>query len=105
MKPPKKAFLLTKEEKEIEKDIEAGLYVPVSSEKRKLIEMAMRKAKKDETISLRLNGPDLIDIKQVAVEEGLPYQTLISSILHKYVTNQLIEDRAVKKVVSVLKTK
>jgi predicted DNA binding CopG/RHH family protein len=44
---------------------------------------------KDKRISIRVYGEDLERIKQIAYKEGLPYQTLITSILHKYATGQL----------------
>lgn len=46
---------------------------------------------KDKKISLRLSSLDLEALQAKAIEEGIPYQTLISSILHKYVTGRLIE--------------
>lgn len=44
-------------------------------------------------IGLRLDAQDLMKIRAKAVREGIPYQTLISSIVHKYVTGQLAEMR------------
>jgi predicted DNA binding CopG/RHH family protein len=46
---------------------------------------------KDKRITLRLSSIDLESIQTIAVEEGIPYQTLISSILHKYVTGRLVD--------------
>lgn len=46
---------------------------------------------KDRRVNIRLSTPDLMDIQEKAAEEGLPYQTLIASILHKYVSGRLIE--------------
>lgn len=46
---------------------------------------------KDKKITLRLSSPDLEALQAKAIEEGIPYQTLISSILHKYVTGRLVE--------------
>jgi len=46
---------------------------------------------KDRRVNIRLSTPDLIDIQERAAEEGLPYQTLIASILHKYVSGKLVE--------------
>lgn len=44
---------------------------------------------KDARINIRLSGADLNLIKRLAVQEGIPYQTFISSILHKYATGRL----------------
>jgi predicted DNA binding CopG/RHH family protein len=46
---------------------------------------------KDKKITLRLSSLDLEALQAKAFEEGIPYQTLISSILHKYVTGRLVE--------------
>ena len=46
---------------------------------------------KDHRINIRLTKNDLDCIKLKAVEEGIPYQTLVSSIIHKYVTGKLTE--------------
>jgi predicted DNA binding CopG/RHH family protein len=45
--------------------------------------------RKDAKINIRLTHHDIEGLRRIAVREGLPYQTLIASILHKYVTNQL----------------
>ncbi len=46
---------------------------------------------KDRRINIRLSSGDLNDIQVKALEEGVPYQTLIASVLHKYVTGRLAE--------------
>ncbi len=46
---------------------------------------------KDRRVNIRLSTPDLKDIQEKAVEEGIPYQTLIASVLHKYISGRLIE--------------
>jgi predicted DNA binding CopG/RHH family protein len=46
---------------------------------------------KDKRINIRLSSPDLMDIQARALEEGLPYQTFIASILHKYASGRLHE--------------
>lgn len=46
---------------------------------------------KDRRVNIRLSSGDLSDIQVKALEEGVPYQTLIASILHKYVTGRLAE--------------
>ena len=48
-------------------------------------------------ITIRLNGDVLSQIRQLAQEEGLPYQTLISSVLHKYTTGRLVDRKYVDK--------
>src|ERR1035437_9709231 len=46
---------------------------------------------KDRRINIRLSSPDLMDIQARALEEGIPYQTFIASILHKYASGRLFE--------------
>ena len=64
-------------------------------EKEKLHHLTMLKQaasnylKKDKRISIRVYGSDLENIKRLALNEGLPYQTLITSILHKFATGQI----------------
>ena len=47
---------------------------------------------KDKRINIRLSSRDLEDVQTRAAEEGMPYQTLIASVLHKYVSGRLIEN-------------
>jgi len=47
--------------------------------------------KKNKVISIKLSEKDYIDIHSKSIEENIPYQTLISSIIHKYLTGKLIE--------------
>lgn len=60
-------------------------------EKEKLIarKTAIKTLRKDVRINIRLTSNDLSNIKQKAAYEGLPYQTLIASILHKYAAGHL----------------
>jgi predicted DNA binding CopG/RHH family protein len=51
-------------------------------------------AVKDRRVNIRLSSGDLSDIQVRALEEGVPYQTLIASVLHKYVTGRLAEQPA-----------
>ena len=46
---------------------------------------------KEKRINIRLSTPDLMDIQARALEEGMPYQTLIASVLHKFVSGRLVE--------------
>jgi len=48
-------------------------------------------AVKDRRVNIRLTSGDLSDIQARALQEGIPYQTLIASVLHKYVTGRLVE--------------
>lgn len=46
---------------------------------------------KDKRVNIRISSRDLEDIQAKAAEEAIPYQTLMSSVLHKYVTGRLVE--------------
>ncbi len=46
---------------------------------------------KDRRVNIRLSSGDLSDIQVRALQEGIPYQTLIASVLHKYVSGQLAD--------------
>jgi predicted DNA binding CopG/RHH family protein len=77
------------EEKKLAKAYDRGEFKPVKDQKgakRNAVQAARRYMRKDERINIRLSTADLEMLKRRAVEEGLPYQTLIASILHKYVS-------------------
>lgn len=46
---------------------------------------------KDKRVNIRMSSSDLRDIQAKALEEGMPYQTLIASVLHKYASGKLAE--------------
>ncbi len=65
--------------------------VATKSELAKFKAAARATAIKDRRVNIRLSSGDLNDIQIKALEEGMPYQTLIASVLHKYVTGRLAE--------------
>jgi predicted DNA binding CopG/RHH family protein len=65
--------------------------IATKSELAKFKAAARATAIKDKRVNIRLSSGDLQDIQVKALEEGLPYQTLIASVLHKYVTGRLAE--------------
>ena len=65
--------------------------VATKAELAKFKAAARATAVKDRRVNIRLSSGDLQDIQVKALEEGLPYQTLIASVLHKYVTGRLAE--------------
>lgn len=70
--------------------------VATKAELAKFKAAARATAIKDRRVNIRLSSGDLSDIQVKALEEGVPYQTLIASVLHKYVTGRLAEPRATK---------
>ena len=68
--------------------------VATKDELARLKAAARATAIKDRRVNIRLSSCDLNDIQVKALEQGMPYQTLIASILHKYVTGRLAEPAA-----------
>lgn len=64
---------------------------PSKAELRRFKEAAKATFIKDRRVNVRLSSPDLMDIRARAAEEGVPYQTLIASVLHKFVSGRLLE--------------
>ena len=89
-----KKVILDQEEKDILEAYDKGELKPVRNKKAetaKLRQYAINTLQKNKRINIRLSERDLFGIQTRASEEGLPYQTLISSILHKYLTGSLRE--------------
>jgi len=85
----KKKTMLDKDEDELIAAYDRGAFRPVKSQERarqEAMEAARRYTRKDARINIRLSTADLEMLKRRAAEEGLPYQSLIASILHKYVS-------------------
>jgi predicted DNA binding CopG/RHH family protein len=81
---------LDKEEKELIESIEKGEWKTINKkEHAKYISAADESLKKSKRINIRLSSKDLHDVQLKAIEEGLPYQTLITSLIHKYVSGKL----------------
>jgi len=87
---------LDKEEKEILDSFERGEWKSISNVKAEIKKhqtYARNTLKKDKRVNIRISSKDLEEIQAIAIEDGVPYQTLISSILHRYVTGRLIDKR------------
>jgi len=81
------------EEKQLIAAYERGEFRPVKDQKgakQTALQAARRYMRKDARINIRLSTADLEMLKQRAVEEGLPYQTLIASVLHKFVSGSAV---------------
>ena len=72
-------------------DFEAGEFQSVLTPQRRkqLAKMAEETLKREQSIEIRISSQDLAVIQRQALEEGVPYQTLVSSILHQYVSGNL----------------
>ena len=90
---------LSKEERELLGSVESGEFTSTLTEARReeLEAAATNTFKKDKRINIRISNRDLIAVQSRAFEEGIPYQTLVSSIIHKYVSGSLRDIAANKK--------
>jgi predicted DNA binding CopG/RHH family protein len=89
-----KGLKLDAEELQILEDLERGELVSIRDfkrEKRALEEAATRTLQKDKRINIRISSRDLDAIRKRAARDGIPYQTLISSTLHKFASGRLKE--------------
>ncbi len=90
---------LDSEEKEILKAFESGQLKRVKGVSEKIEQhqkIAEATFKKDARINIRLSSKDLRALQARALKEGIPYQTLVSSVLHKFVDGQLVDKAANK---------
>lgn len=84
-----KKYQLDREERKILDAIESGKWETIKPKKADLqryAQIAKNTLRKDQRMNIRISKADLNRIKAKAAEEGLPYQTLVSSILHKFVS-------------------
>ncbi|GMQ84396.1 MAG: CopG family antitoxin [Gammaproteobacteria bacterium] len=99
---------LDAEEKEILEAFEAGKLKKSQNSKRQIkqhMEAAAATFKKDARINIRLSSRDLRSLQAKALMEGMPYQTLVSSILHKFIDGQLVDKSANKAFQRTQKTR
>lgn len=85
---------LTEEERALLESVERGEWRRVrglSMEKRRYETIARATLRKDRRVNIRMTERDLVRFKKKAAEEGLPYQTLISSVLHKYIAGHFVD--------------
>ncbi len=85
---------LTNEEKDILGSVERGEWrrIPDFKREAKRYQLAAQATlRKDKRVNIRMTERDLLHLQKKAVGEGLPYQTLISSVLHKYLNGRLVE--------------
>ena len=83
---------LDPQEKAIVDSVERGQWRSVRGlpeERKRYARYAAATFRKDRRVNIRISGKDLQAIQKRAIEEGLPYQTLISSLIHKYVSGRL----------------
>lgn len=82
-----KYFILSEEEEQILKDYEEGKLTSIDNleeEKKRYQKIAKATLNKTKNINIRLSEKDLRKLKAKAMEEGIPYQTLVGSVLHRF---------------------
>ena len=87
---------LSNEEKQLLDSLEAGEWESVPqlrSEIRKHGQYAKNTMRKDKRVNIRISSRDLEQLQTMAMEDGIPYQTLMSSILHRFLTGKLAEPK------------
>jgi predicted DNA binding CopG/RHH family protein len=87
---------LDREEVELLDSYDAGEWRTIEgweAEAKTYQDYARATVKKDRRVNIRISSKDLEEIQKRALEEGIPYQTLIASVLHKYVSGRLLERR------------
>jgi len=84
-------FLAAYESGELQSDM-------TPSRKKYIEQLAAQTFKKDKRINIRISGRDLAVLQRRALEEGMPYQTLVSSVLHKYISGSLYDVTANKTI-------
>jgi predicted DNA binding CopG/RHH family protein len=89
-------------EQEMEDNIDN--FTQIGAAKKTVIENIIDKANEKRSISIRLKNSDLYQLKLRADTEGLPYQTLLSSIVHKFVTDQLVDKKSIIKGIEILQS-
>lgn len=85
---------LDSEEKQLLDSVERGEWKTIPNfekEAKRYQEYAKATFRKDKRVNIRISERDLTNIQKKAIEEGIPYQTLMSSVLHKFVSGRLKE--------------
>lgn len=85
---------LTQEEKSLLDSVEQGEWKRIpdfQKEAARYRDSARAMLRKDKRVNIRMAERDLVRFQKTAAQEGLPYQTLLSSVLHKYINGRLVE--------------
>ena len=89
-----KKIKLDKEEQGILDSFERGEWTSVKNPKRELAQhrqYAKNTLRKDRRVNIRISSKDLEKLQAIAIEEGIPYQTLMGSVLHRYASGHIAD--------------
>ena len=94
---PSNNDLLDQDERELLESLESGELSSIATPGllNQLRESAKVTGQKDQRINIRLSGTDLEALRVRALRLGMPYQTLISSVLHRYISGELSDEQLV----------
>ena len=81
----------------------AEKFVPLSDNEKTEVEAIINAANKTKNINIRISSHDIEKVKLRSAEEGIPYQTLISSVIHKYISGKLVDEKTVLKTMELLR--
>ena len=93
-----KEIKLDKYEQELSNSYDSGEWKSVKNLKQEIKKhqkYARNTLKKDKRVNIRISSKDLENMQVIAIEEGIPYQTLIASIIHKFVAGKYIEKKKI----------
>ncbi len=85
---------LDKEEKDILASFERGEWKPVANRRQEIarhVAYARDTLAKDRRVNIRISSKDLEALQAIAVEDGMPYQTLMASVIHRFVSGRFVE--------------
>jgi predicted DNA binding CopG/RHH family protein len=85
---------LDKEEQDILDSFERGEWKPVANRRQEIarhVAYARNTLAKDRRVNIRISSKDLEELQAIAVEDGMPYQTLLASVLHRFAAGRFIE--------------
>lgn len=89
---------VTREEKDIVSSFERGEWKPARNSRQEIArhrQYARNTLRKDRRVNIRISSKDLEELQTIALQEGIPYQTLMGSILHRYASGRL-SDRGIQ---------
>lgn len=85
---------LDPEERDMLNSFDRGEWKPVADQGHEIarhVRYAKNTLAKDQRVNIRISSKDLEQLQAIAVEDGLPYQTLMSSVLHRFVSGRFVE--------------
>ena len=85
---------LDKEEQDILDSFERGEWKPAPNRRQEIarhVAYARKTLAKDRRVNIRISSKDLEELQAIAVEDGMPYQTLMASVLHRFASGRFVE--------------